>query len=68
MRFKMEICLEPIAKPRIMEQKTKIVCQVHNCAYNDGFCGCMKTEIDIGNFYARSEKDVACKSFISRSW
>ena len=64
----MEICLENCVNQALVQKKTKIVCQVHNCAYNDGFCNCMKNEIDIGNFYAKSDKDIACKSFMPRSW
>lgn len=64
----MEIYLDTATRPALVTKKTKIVCQVHNCAYNDGFCNCMKNEIDIGTFYARSDKDVACQSFTPRTW
>ena len=47
--------------------KTKIVCQIHNCRYNDGFCNCMKDIVRVGGgFYAKNAKDVICEDFMLR--
>jgi hypothetical protein len=63
----MEITSEAAVKEAVVTVKTKIVCQVHNCLYNDGFCNCMRNSIDIGKYYAKSDKDLSCRSFTPRT-
>ena len=63
----MEIMTEATVKEAVATKKTKIVCQVHNCLYNDGFCNCMKNSIDIGRYYAKSDSDLSCRSFTPRT-
>ncbi len=40
-----------------------VVCDVHNCAYNDGNCSCTASQISVGPQSAEDCKDTVCATF-----